>query len=301
MARPSTATVLAHTESGIPYAVLLDPYKARGARDANMEVLDVLVAWGDASGFIREAVGYTEWDGSSATLTRHLPLQCLWRPSLYCESYDLVDCGMYQTRDTTYDPFLDGWPEQDWIIYRLTFTRPRYWLFPDSVLSTSYGNREQERYTSLVRGYRPKERRAPSFAFETVEASPQVVDEVGFYPDYTIDYVCGWYQIPAAAVPENAIRTQLLTVNDATITIRGRTFTAGQLLFRGPQQDVELYQGASNDFFEDLFYVFSFRQNTWNKYRKNNGTYVPLRVKGVTPDTPPYFGSNFQNLFTPGA
>jgi hypothetical protein len=268
MARPSTAAVLAHTENGVPFQWLLDDYQEKGARDANLEVIQALVAWGDAEDFLREVVGYTEWDGSqSGTLTRHRPLACPLRSGLWCESYDLVDMG---TDADSFDDFEDDFEEcfkQDWCIYSLHFTRPQYFVLSDAELAGgAYGNKEKYRYCTFGRQYRPRERRISGFAFEYDTSVAQdwsssrvVPDESPVVPDYQLNFRVKWCQVPYRAVPDAAIARQLLTVNDAPFQIRqgGQTWAAGWVLFKGPDPEIVEYQGADGDYYADVSYLFS--------------------------------------------
>lgn len=308
MARPDRAQITAQTPDGISYQVLIDPYRSRGARDANMEVVDVLVSWGDSVAFCKEIVGYTEWNPPSATLSRHKPLECNYRPGLYCDNYELVSFGAYPERTETHDEFLDGWPVQDWARYRLTFLRPNYNIFSDETLVSGYGGKEQNRYCRLTRAYQPRERKTPSSGFVTAadatvtppHAGGQVITEVGFIPDYQLEYTVTWVQVPENAVPENAIGAALAKVNLNAWTMPGTvySFAAGTLLFKGPAAAFEKYQGADGGLYEDLAYVFTYQPNGWNKYRLNNGTYVPQVARGTT--TPPYASVDFDTLFVPG-
>lgn len=304
MARPDRATIFATTPDGIPYQVLIDPYRSKGARDANMDVNDVLVKWEDAEAFCREISGYTEWNPPSATLSRHKPLESNLRPGLYCDNWELVSYGAYPERTETHDEFLDGWPVQDWARYRLTFLRPKYKIFSDETLVADYSSKEQNRYCSLSRGYQPRERKTPSQGFITTAegAHPggQVVSVVGFIPDYQLEYVVTWAQVPESAVPENAIGSAVTKVNSGSWTMPGTvySFAAGTLLFKGPAAAFEKYQGADGGWYEDLAYVFTYQPNGWNKYRLNDGTYVPLALRPGT--TPPYSSVDFDTLFVPG-
>lgn len=304
MARPDRATIFATTPDGIPYQVLIDPYRSKGARDANMDVNDVIVKWEDAAAFCREIVGFTEWNGSGTTLSRHKPLESYLRPGLYCDNWELVSHGAYPERTETHDEFLDGWPVQDWARYRLTFLRPKYKIFSDATLIADYSSKEQNRYCTLTRAYQPRERKTPSSGFITAasgsHAGGDVVSEVGFIPDYQLEYVVTWAQVPENAVPENAIGAALTKVNSTEWRVPGTVYdyAAGTLLFKGPAAAFEKYQGADGGWYEDLAYVFTYQVGGWNNYRLNNGNYVPLVARGTS--TPPYGSVDFDTLFVPG-
>ncbi len=312
MARPSNATVLSHTPNGIPFQWLTDGYGAKGARDANLETLQVLVGWADAGDFLEEVVGFTTWDGAAPRLHRSLPLADPFGRGLWCEDYSLVKFGAYESRTDFNDPFNDNAIEQDWAIYQLTFTRPKYWVRSDATLLANYDGIEKNRYASLQRQYVPREKKISSYGFE-YEAAPgnwQIVpDETAFRPDYTVRYLLRLHQWPVGAVPEAAWAAQLLTVNHADFQLQkgGFGFPKETLMFKGPQEPIEWYQGADGGFYIDTTLAFDFRPGTygWNGYEKRELTpagarqYGRVRRRNVAPDTPAYALTPFDNLFVP--
>lgn len=316
MARPTNATALSFTSSGVPFQWLTEGYTSKGAPDANLDVMHALVAWDEAAQFLRDVVGYTEWDGTAALLDRTLPLASPLRDGLWCDSYELVDFGAYPERTAFNDPFLDNAPEQDWCVYKLTFVRPAYWVRSNETLISSYSTREHWRYCTFERRYSPRERRKSGYAFQYQKADTTwqtVPDEAAFIPDYQIEYMITWKQVPVRAVPELAIRAQLLTVNNAAFKFRAEDpnlFGVGELLFKGPQQGLGAYQGADGAFYEDLPYIFAYQPGGWNKYLRpdlvagaRDYGEIRRRVNGA-PDgsgDPPYASSNFDKLFEPGA
>ena len=317
MARPQTATVLAYTSSGVPFQWLMDGYSARGARDANQEVLQALVDWSDSTDFLRDVVGYSEWDGTSSVLNRVLPHQCPFNESLWCESYQLMDMGCYDTREVTNDPFNENVFVADWLIYQLVFTRPPYWVRSDATLTASYDGIEKNRYCSLQRRYQPRESRRSGYGFEYlpdggVEATPSdwkvVPDEAWFIPDYSIQFLVKLHQWPTTAVPEKRWAEQLLTVNDEGFELEkgGFQFEAETLLFKGPAEPISWHQGADGAFYVDTTLVFDYRPGGWNSYlrpdlKAGKRDYGPVRRRktGGGGD-PPYPLTNLDDLFVPG-
>ena len=306
---PSAATVLAYTSSGVPFQWLTDGYQSRAAADSNQEVLQALLAWDDGTAFLRDAVGYTRRGTSNLFLDRTPPMQCPMRPGLYCDSCRLVDMGTDPKRadwSHEFDAF-----EQDWCVYELVFQRPAYRVFSNDTLIDTYDSREQNRYCTFERRYVPRERRVSGFLFEYEKAGggwQTVPDEAAFIPDYQIEYVVTWQQVPAEAVPEENIKAQLLTVNNAEFTIttfgQSNTFPAGTLLFKGPQQGLAAYQGASGDWYENLPYVLAFQPGGWNSYLRPDlvaglRDYGRVRRKSSSGEDPPYPGSDFGRLFYP--
>lgn len=318
MPRPKAATVKAYTSSGVPFQWCVDGYQTKGARDANQEVLLALVAWDDSTDFLRDVVGYTTWDGS-ASLQRVKPLECPLRGGLYCESYSLVDMGTEADRDDWEDGFNPGLWEQDWLLYQLVFTRPKYRVFGDSTLIEQYGGLEQNRYCTFARALAARERKVSGFVFQyqkapvppaTVGEWATVPDESAFIADYEQEIHVGWTQVPAGAVPEKAIRARISTANAGTfaITTHGQTYTyaPGTLLFKGPQGETDLYQGADGNWYQDLLYIFAARSGgTWNQYlrpdlvdgKRDYGDVRRIKPGGGT--DPPYALTEFNLLFFP--
>lgn len=316
MPRPSEFSVLetAVTSSGVQFTWLLDGYKARGAPDANTEIVHAMVAWDKASDFLRDIVGYTTWDGTSPNLNRVLPQRCPTRKGLWADEHELADFGMYETREDCADPDL-GIPEQDWCIYAITFIRPKWFFLTDDQLKApTYDNEEQFRYCRRSRRYSPRERRQSGFAYEYQLADgtfKDVPDEARFTPDYDLEYLIEWRQVPISAIPESSIADLLLTVNKDPIDLgvgynfatgTGITFEPGSILFKGPQQGMEMYQGADGNFYENLPYVFAYRPGGWNTYlrpdlKAGKRDYGPIRRKGTL--DPLYPLGDHQKLFIP--
>jgi len=104
-------------------------------------------------------------------------------------------------------------------------------------------------------------------------------------------------------------------VNSQPIDIGvGFIFDTGGLLFKGPQADIERYQGADGNMYEDLKYVFGYRQGGeetvggWNAFlrpdlKAGKRDYGPIERKN--PGAPPGSGdplyplANHQHLFVP--
>lgn len=327
MGRPTSAPIVARTPGGVFFQWNLDSYRSRGARDAGAEALEVLVAWNDADAFLAEAVGYTTWDGSTPTLQRVLPLPHPLRAGFWCDGYDLSDYGAYESRNdfAVSQPLYGKVPVQDWCIYTLDFVRPKWHLLTDEDLAReAFNGREQSRYTWVTELPRPRERVVSGYGFE-YDTSPagtgagpwQVVpDERQFVPDYQIDLVVTWVQVPIGAVPYATILDRMNTVNADAIRFvtGGRLWPVGELLFKGLANPLEQYTGADDELYYDLQYRFTVQPGGWNNYLTRDATtgakkYKPVRVRRppsapytpTTPLLPPYPNSSYQALFVPSA
>lgn len=317
MARPTGTFTAATTSSGVRFQWNLDSYRSRGARDASQEQVEVLVSWSSADFFLRDAVGYTTWDNSSATLQRTVPLAHPLREGFWCDDYELTDYGAYESRDDFNDPENDNGPVQDWCIYTLTFIRPKWFVLTDDELAKNTPpGLETDRYTMTSDMPRPRERVVSGYGFEylkpggnpAVAGDWQVVnDERQFIPDHQIDLAISWIQIPIAAIPYNAIIPRLNTVNlDVIRFVTGaRQWQPGELLFKGLAKPIEQYVGADDELYFDLAYRFTAQPGGWNSYlardASGNKVYRPVRVRtvpaAVGAGTPPYPSSRFQRLF----
>lgn len=321
--RPSNATISAETPDGIPFQWLLDRYKSRGARDASMEQLEILVSWADSEDFLAEAVGYTTWDGSAKTFTRVVPLEHPFRTGFFVDDYDLTDFGAYEHRTDFNDPGNNDRPVQDWCIYTLTFVRHKYWVRTDEELA-ELGNIEQFRYCLYAEMPRPRELLTSGWSFEYDTSAKgdgsgpwQVVpEERTSIPDWQRDIHVTLLQVPIDAVPHAAITESLNRVNrdPMQLTYGGKEWQAGYLLFKGLAKPIEMYFGADDQPYMDLAYLFTVTQGGWNTYLTRDAAGKPIfkptsvrRKDGVSPDpaagrpiTPPYSSADFKKLFQPG-
>jgi hypothetical protein len=320
MARPSKARITAVTSSGVRFQWNLDNYRSKGARDAGAESIEVIVSWADADQFLQDAVGHAGWDGSSPALHRTVPLAHPFRVGYYCDDYELTDFGAYEDRGDFNDPENDNAPAQDWCVYTLTFVRPKWYVRTDAELAgTTFANKETQRYTWTSIMPRPRERVVSGYGFEYLPpggnpANPRdwrvVNDERQFVPDYQIDIVVNWVQVPVGALPYEAIVAALNTVNSDRIeffTGEGH-WTPERLLFKGLAKPIEQYAGADDGDYFDLAYRFTVQPGGWNKYLVRDAVtgakaYRPVRVR-TQPEGlggPPYPSTEFANLFVPGA
>lgn len=298
------------TPSGSFYQWTLSKYREQWAKNGIQVVIQCTCAWDDV-GDVRSALcGYTEWTFGDLTLTRTLPYQWPFTTPLYCESAELVDYGFAKGADS-HDPTADDWPKGEWATLQCVFTRPPYALVEDAELTPLTG--ERGRFLSLRQQYNPRERRRPSYVFQTAEADPIPTDEVGFIPDFSVSIYATWWQVPYDAAPLLAIAKAGATVNDTDFWLKGITGEAAggvyadpeQLLFKGCATPLEPYSGADGGLYFDLIYLFDYRPTLhgWNGYRKNDTSYVRLRLKGsatgLGAGIPPYQSSDFSLLFQP--
>ena len=324
--RPGTSPLyVGFTSSGVEYQVLHEPITDQGVPRGRSVSVVALVSWEESIDFVADCVGYTTW-ASGPRLVRVLPLQCPWYPELYCDQYELIDSGWYESNLLTGDP-VSGWPSKDWCLYRLRFSRPPYEIFDfdDDLVPESEGD-ERFRYVSIRRGFTPRERRMSGWGYvyddsdsqESSDPDPskwkEVPDETVFIPEHTVTITATWHQVPENAVPWEAIAGLVGYTNAALWSIYGMVFQQHQLLFRGLQDLVERYQGADGAWYYDLPYVFEYRptQYGWNGYTRAQidagGRRTYGRVRRVIPGEPygatlplMYPTGDFNKLFTPGA
>lgn len=299
------------TRTAIPYYTVHDSYTERWAANGNQVTVQCLVAWEDAGDWLRDMVGWTEWDGVSGVLDRRVPEPCHVRDGLWCDEIHLVKMGVNKGTTELCDPFLENYPKADWLRYQVTFRRPPYYIRTISTLVDDFGAKEQHRYVKHAKNYNPRERKIPSYGFEYNDAPGgggtwHPIDETGFIPDFQIVNTATWCQVPIEATPWTAIHDALLCVNDDDFdTGDGWTYPAGTLLFKGPATPFEWYQGADGAFYYDLAYRFDYQHGGWNYtlLRTRDGDdkreYGPVRARGGAA-LPPYPSYDFQELFRAG-
>jgi hypothetical protein len=346
-------------EGDIPYWILLQGYQEQFADDANQTTLQVLVHWDDAGTWKNWAMGSTEWDGSSTTFDRTIPLSVPWAKSQHLTMVSSVTYGAHgevvtppplppppdpDSQPHPPAPVLpqvarplvasgeSGWPRYDWIIYQCTFTNLTYEVGPadNKLLNVNVlvpppppgvpppppfdSSKEMQRFVTRRPALIPKERKRSDqgFVAEKPDGTPDplvTIEQVGFTPWIEGDYLYTWHQVPLKAIPWHAIRGESLRVN-------GLPFDAGPggdgeyeeipaetVLFAGLAiERLEPYRGSGGEWYVDIPYLFKYLPNGWNKYPKNDNTFVGMRVKGSNPPIRPYRRSlgDFSNLFTPG-
>jgi hypothetical protein len=328
---PHLARALSFTSSGVPYQSTWDDYAEAGAANAREIDINVMIGEEDTEYFLQDILGYTTWDGVSPSLQRVLPLQTPDGSGLWCDSYQLVKKGLvghnnlvgifaYGAKNLA-DAFTQNWPTWDWSMYRLKFLRPAWWVRSNITLASLYGNLEQFRYTQTTPRFSPRMRKKPGYQFQYTDPVTALVtkaDEVGFSPDFQIEFVVIWKQVPVNAIPWTAIQNAMNTVNlnyfSVGISPLGAVtfpvYAPAFLCFRGPSSPISLYQGADGNLYSDLAYTFSFQPGGWNSYRLNSQTfdvppqyqYAPVYACPPAPPlTPPFPSTDFQLLFTPAS
>lgn len=316
--RPAGAFIQARLPvSRVPYQWDLESVRRKGHRDAAQGGLLALVDWSLQTEFTAEAVGYTTYTPGAITLTRVLPLRHPIDLDLWCDDYDLESYGAYETRSDFGGGFSGTTPAQDWSRYALTFIRPLYPVIADEILTgvPGYNSKEQFRYTTLSILPKPRERVVSGMGYAylkpggdpTKDADWTIIpDERQFIPDYQIDLVVTWIQIPVSGVPFTAIYEVLNTANSQPIQfeVGGRTWNPGELLFKGLGAPITRYVAANGSLVFDLAYMFTFQPGGWNKYLTRDGAgnrrYMPVRIRGgAGAGFPPYTSTDFQKLFIP--
>lgn len=306
------------TDSGIQYFMLCDPVREERTASSTMLQMDCLVGFSESETWLQEVIGFTEWDGTSSILQRRLPLLAEYNQGLqlYLDSAQLVMVGGPVDAVNgveRFDAMQNNWPILETCRYRMTFLRPRWRVVADDDL-LDFNNREQERYVTISVRTNPRERRVPLYQFETnlnfdgLDPGKGVVPlpEVGFVPDYQLEIMATWHQVPVSAYPRAGVNERLATVNGLAFDIGGETYAVGELLFKGPQNALEWYAGVDGNLYYDVTYTFAYQPGGWNNQllAKRNGNvkrYAPVTSRNVVPVQSPYASSDFQILFKPGS
>jgi hypothetical protein len=297
----------------------------------NLTRVLIAVSWHDAAVFKQYALGFAHRVGTATYFERYTPLPCPYQDAQYLKSLKKArihaganansGTAVYHTPSTLFDnwptfPETNGVPPR--IIYDATFTCPDYEVVDQDAFVAVADRRELRRYVTREQQINPRERKVPSFGFETYDAANPAtmvgalvvpIPEVGFVPDYVVELYYTWRRVPVDYVPGAAIANCLNKINNAAFDYLpggayGR-FLTGTLLFRGPANRITPYRGPNAEWLVDLPYVFSYcpgngLAGSWNTIARNDGSFAPIRVRGTNPPQPLYQVADFEPLFRPG-
>lgn len=307
--RPANALIKSKTSSGIEFQFDAESIRGRSGPGGGTEQVLALLRWEDRDAFCRDVVGFTQWR-LATTLERTLPLRHPTRSLYWCAEAELYDYGIYDQTTETVEvlPARNKFVRQDWCRYLLTFRIPP-WRMADDALVQGI-NDERARYVTVTEMPRPREKRVSGFGYEYLPPGAgrwvTIPDEAQFIPDYQIDLVVEWRQIPIDAVPRAAIADCLNAVNDKPIDLNlsGRGWDKEVLLLKGFARPFEQYVGSDGGRYYDLAYLFTAQPGGWNSYltRDIRGKqFSPIRIKaGPAAGLPPYATADFDKLFRPG-
>lgn len=315
---------LSTPEGPISYWVLADwnTYFEQFEDVNNQTVVSIAVAWDDAGAFKSYALGYAQAAGGGATyLDRFTPLAVPWATGQYLTS--LRKIGVHAGVTSAGVPVLhspsdiyDNWPTFEptdgmppRIVYSAVFSCPTYDIVSQSSFVGAGSPRELKRFVTRERQVNPRERKVPSYGFETAEATPQIIPEVGFIPYYDYELYYTWKKIPLALVPDTAIANCLLKVNNATFDYKADgtygKYRVGDILFKGLANRITPYRGPNGEWLVDLAYTFSFQpgDGTGNgqlKVPRNGNTWILVRQRGSSA-SPKYLyqSADLDTLFQP--
>lgn len=301
-------------------------YTESFGRDANVSTVWIECKFDEGAQLKDDLLGSATYVGGGK-LTRVTPYPSGYYAKQYAKRFDLdlfypnsPDAACVYP-DPAYDNFLgiDGR-----IQYKVEFGNFPYTILKDTELDLRSDTllncpAELQRFCRVSRRYLPEAQKVPSAGFECYDPSgtpafpPFVIQEVGFIPTYQIEIVVecvGWpiQNYPAAGVAECIGK---VNSGDVRIGVRGTTddagtykvfggikYSEGQLLYKGLASELVEYDGPDQKKYCDPAHIFGFRPNGWNKYRRNDGTYYPIRVKGST-DTPMFKSEDLTRVFRP--
>lgn len=305
----------------------LGAYYEKNERDGNVIGTLLAVPWKDRIDWKKYALG-TVKKFSSTYFDRVTPIPCPYanKDELYLMSVEKVglhvglDSGgkpVFATTDSLNNnyftlPTSTYFPPR--IVYRAVFGNFPYKIVNQSDFAAGILN-EQRRFVIKERETRPRERRVPSFGFETDEASPVPIPEVGFVPFVDTEFTWTWVGVPEKDYPETAIKTCTLKVNNATFGFLedgtyGR-YSAGDILFVGMLAKLKPYRGPNSEWLFDLPYTlrWQYADGAGNGMQKiprtptsaDDNRWVLVRAAG-TSATPRYLyqTANLDTLFQPG-
>lgn len=260
-------------------------------------------------------------------LTRYVPYRHPFYPTQFLVRMDLNGYQAAQPPgpgNIIADP-QSGFPRflGGWVQYTLAFWNPPYNVFRDDQVSNSDPTcpAELQRFVRITERYIPQSQKIPTAGFECYDPDgsfqPFVIQEVGSIPVYQIEIVASAIFWPYKNYPRQGIVNCIGKVNSADIRIGttsvdigtpdapgtglasgGTVYPAGTLLYKGPASEITPYFWIDGSPMTDIPHLFGYRPNGWNKYRRNDGTYFPIRVKG-TSATPQFQSADHTQLFEP--
>jgi hypothetical protein len=295
-------------------------------RSGNTTTALVIVDWEDSADFKNYAMGFTNAIRGASTFERFTPLRNPYAPKQYLVACDLVE--QYMTQDQREemalaspdpyslpwapDPVYYNWPKGGWACYQLTFSTMPYPILRDEDLPAAGSGVIQELSRYVRKTFRsiPKERKTPTFGYETCEVTPTIVAEAGFVPIVETEIVYTLFQVPNDLVPLTAISACSGRCN--SVVFDGKAVET--MLFRGLAAPIEPYGGPSGELYCDLMYTMSLSPSTngWNYVPVGTDTGSPpalvyKRVRetgsasGTSPGKPLYSSVDFSGLFKPEA
>jgi hypothetical protein len=325
---------------GVGYRVTWDPrYKEAFAREANQLTAFLMcraIHAGEVKARLMDAADYTP---GQRHFDRTLPLSPPGFNRQYLLRMDsdkfLPDAPvpLYRNEDGSGNPVEDAagqslygvgpdpdqgkWPHLDEITYQLTFGNVPYDVKANGDVSAA-AVPELQRYVTKKRRFLPEARKVPTAGFEAYNPDnagerATVVQEVGFIPTYQIELTYQAEHWPRAAYPEAAIAKAVGRVNAATFDGK---YPPGTLLYKGPANEVVPYIGPDGEWYLTIAHLFGYRPEVaapspgertgggWNNQlvtRSGAAVWRPLRVRGISGNTPMFAPGDFDALFLPPA
>lgn len=332
----ATSTLLT-PEGPITYWVLadLDEYYEQYAADASLTKVQIAVAWDEAIPFKWYALGYAERAGTGPGvpyLQRYTPLLHPLQGRQYLTDLKKRKVipgleGLQPGDDDKFtrgrmvpaaaDAVIDNWWTLDSfegsmpprVVYDATFTMLPYDVVDQEAFESTDDKYELRRFVTRTFKDNPREFKHPTFQFETDEATPVVVPEVGFRPFSDETHNVTWHGVPWELVPWTAIKACKLRINNAAFDFNfdgtwGK-FATGCLKFEGTAREIAPYFNAAGQRVTDLAYVFTHQpadgteghqklprgyENEWKKIR--------VRGSSASPKYP-FAYADFLTLFAP--
>lgn len=322
----------------IPYWVLadLEAYHEEFVDNANLTRTLIAVPWNKRQLFRRYALGFATHISSPITyFNRVTPLPNPYQPNQFLVSLKKVRIHAGTAQAAPHTPKFhetDSLTTKGWfnlptesngipprIIYDAVFACPPYDIVDQTTFQEN-GYKETIRYVIREQEMRPRERKVPSFGFETDDGAATPIPEVGFIPFVDYEFTLTWCRIPLNRVPHTAIETRLLTRNNAvfdypldkstTTNYRqvggtyGR-FRVGDVVFMGLASKLRPYRGPHGEWLMDLPYIFRFQPADGTgdgmiKIPRNNNTWVKVRERGsVASPKYLYVAADHEALFQP--
>lgn len=316
------------------YWRILLKYQEAFSQDSNTSTAWAECVFNQAGSLKLFFFGSSKYVGGAGGLKRQLPYANQYYPGSHF--FDRMDLEGFQgeaPNGTCISTNAYGWPAiQGFAQYRLTFSNRPYKVLSDgeAVAASNVANGKNAdgtdkpgtvppacttpdmmRFMTVTRCYKPESRKTPTAGFECYyddaldtfnpkrSFSTFVIQEVGSVPTFQTEITAELVHWPYKNLPYGPMELMFGTVNAEALVLDGVRYAKGTLLFKGLAEPLIPYTWVDDERYCSPKYLFGFRPQGWSTHRLNDGRWMPIRVKGLTPSQPQFLSEDHLKLFRP--